>query len=162
MEDYLIIVAKSNNTNFTVCKPGQKEESIKRAHEFYKDEIALLEKNLIECPQMADEWNRGIRRAEETLSQGFEAVTHDEYYEREKKRIVTGEIHEITAEQYDYALNVLPPLNWVHNEKCSYFFMSERWTLSFTNQYYHDKETGKYYEKMVDLYDKSTWIGANL
>lgn len=162
MDDYLIIVAKSNNANFTVCKPGQEEESIKRAHKFYKDEIAMLEKNLIECPHMADFWNSGIRHAEETLSQGFEAVTHDEYYNREKKRIVTGEIHEITAEEYDNALNVLPPLDWVNNEKCSYFFMSERWTLSFTNQYYYDKETGKYYEKMVDLNDKSTWIGANL
>ena len=161
MED-LIIVAKSNNANFTLCKPGQEEESIKRAQQFYKDEIALLEKNLITAPNMADDWNRGIKRAKETLSQGFEAVTFDEYFEREKKRVVTGEIHEITAEEYDYALNVLPPLNYTHGEGFAFFFMSERWTLSFTNQYYYDRENGKYYSKMVDLYDKSTWIGANL
>jgi len=161
MNDYLIIVAKATNDNFTACKPTEVDDAIKRAEDFYKKDVEMYKSHLVNYPNMADNWNRGLKRAEQNLSQGFEAITFDEYFKREKK-IVCTKPKETSAEYYDMKLNCLPPLHWFQCDDCDWFFMSEFETLSFTEQNYYDKRTGKYYCAIVDIYDKSTWIGANL
>ena len=40
--------------------------------------------------------------------------------------------------------------------------MSEFYTSHYTHQYAKDRRTGKYYSKLVDYRDRSTWIHALL
>ena len=159
--DYLIIVAKATNDNYTCCNPGEEADAIKRAEEYYKKEVAILKSRLEEYPNMTEFFTRQLERADKNLSHGFEAITFDEYFEREKKAVCTKP-KETSAEYYDEKLCVLPPLNWFQGEDCEWFFMSEFNTLSFTEQNYYDKRTGKYYCAIVDINDKSTWIDKNL
>ena len=65
---------------------------------------------------------------------------------------------EISQEDFDEALCVLPPMKWIRNERYSMFCMSEMWSYSFISQYLRDKVTGKCYTTMVDIHDESTWL----
>lgn len=155
-----IIVSKSRNDNFTVCKQNDVEKEIKRAAEYYSKNAEMYRNYIVQYPDNAEYWRKQLAVTEETLSQGFEAVTFDEYIAREKRRYITGEVKEVTEQEYWNALECLPPLDFTRiDDAFEYFFMSERYTLSFTNQYLHDYNSGKYYVKMVDLCDKSTWMG---
>jgi len=155
-----IIVSKSRNDNFTVCKQNDVEKEIKRAAEYYSNQAETYRRYIVQYPDNAEYWRKQLTVTEETLSQGFEAVTFDEYIAREKRRYITGEVKEITEQEYWNALECLPPLDFTRiDDEFEYFFMSERYTLSFTDQYLHDYNSGKYYVKMVDLCDKSTWMG---
>ena len=157
MED-LVIVAKSNNQNFTCCKPSDVEKEIECAKKFYEEELALVTSHRDNYPNNKDYWQKRIDETTFTLSQGFEAVTFEEFHKREKMKWCTGKIHEISREEYNEALNCLPPVGWVHGDDCEWFFISEMLTFSFTNQYYHDKTNGKYYTAVADLHDRKTWI----
>lgn len=154
----LIIVAKSNNQNFTGCKPCDVEKEIERARKFYEDELALVTSHKTNFPNDGDYWQQRIDEVKFTLSHGFEAVTFEEFHRREKAKWCTGKIHEISRKDYEEALDCLPPIGWVHGEDCDWFFISEMLTFSFTNQYYYDKVNGKFYTAIADLYDKKTWI----
>ena len=63
-----------------------------------------------------------------------------------------------TEEEYDYALNVLPPKCWIQNERYSMFFIGECTTMTYYRQYLYDKVSGKYYTVLADILDESTWL----
>lgn len=157
MED-LIIVAKYNNRNFTSCKPCNVEKEMERAKKFYEKDLSLVTSHKKNYPKNAEYWQTRIDEYSSILKGGFEAITFEEYYTREKKRWCTGKVREISEEDYSSALDCLPPLGWVHGDGCDWFFMNEMITFSFTDQYYHDKASDKYYTAVVDIYDKQTWI----
>ncbi|MGL5436016.1 MAG: hypothetical protein ACRDBO_11535, partial [Lachnospiraceae bacterium] len=69
-------------------------------------------------------------------------------------------LKETTEEQFEEALNVLPPLKWCTIDGIEMFCMSEMYTATYTNQY--ARYEGKYYKKMVDVTDKSTWLNNYL
>ena len=157
MED-LIIVSMWNNQNFTLCCPADVEKEIERAKEFYKEDLALVTRHRSDYPKDAEYWQERIDYYTNILAGGFEAITLEEYRRREKAKWVSGKVTEITEEKYFDALDCLPPLNYSGNENASWFFICEMITMSFTNQYYHDKKNDKYYTAVADLHDKSTWI----
>jgi hypothetical protein len=85
----------------------------------------------------------------------YEVMHFDEFLKRKADRLLTP-IEEISEENYYYALEVLPPMNWGVHNGISSFFMSEFTDGNYTSQY--AKRGGKYYCKTVNYYDKSTWI----
>ena len=157
MED-LIIVSKWNNQNFTLCCSSDVEKGIQEAEKYYKESLDLVTSHRDNYPKDAEYWQKRIDEYTNILAGGFEAITLDEYRKREKAKWVTGELSEITKERYYDALNCLAPLNYSGGDDVSWFFIREMLTLSFTNQYYHDKINDKYYTAVVDLYDRGTWI----
>lgn len=88
--------------------------------------------------------------------------TEEEFQAMEKSKLISGEPEEIAADKFNEMLDVLPPLRWCTIDGVEMFCMSEMYTGTYTNQYAHDKSSGKYYTKMVDACDKSTWINNYL
>ena len=158
----LLIVSKNFNELFTTCKENEVNASIERAKESYREDFKLCTEHLKDYPENADYWRTQVKRYSLILQYGFEAVTWEEYEKRQREKYLSDEPKEITSEEYDYFLNVLPPMEWIRNERYSMFFVSECYTMTYYRQCLYDKETGKYYSTLADLYDKSTWIDKRL
>lgn len=72
--------------------------------------------------------------------------------------IGNAKMEEITAEKYDDALNVLPPVRWEQRDGVERFMMSEFLTKSYTQQY--ARWQTQYFTMLVDAKDPTTWITA--
>ncbi len=153
-----LIINKFNADCFGLCNIADVDERIERARKYYQSEVEVYEHHLAHYPDMTDHWNEMLEKTRNILKAGFEAVTFEEYKKRQRERWLSKEAKEITAEEYDYALNVLPPKHWVRNERYSMFFIGECTTMSFFGQYLYDKQTGKYWTALTDILDESTWI----
>lgn len=161
MKDLLII----NNADFdcfTTCKESEVNEKIESAEAHYKKGKSLYESHLVNYPEMKDWWEKQLAKTNEILRSGFRAVTWSEYEKLQREKWLSKEPKEITEKEYDYALNVLPPKNWVQNERYSMFFVGECTTMTFYAQYIYDKRSGKYYTALTDICDESTWIDKML
>ena len=156
------IVNLFNNESFTLCKIDEVDASIKRAQEFYANDVETYKHHLIYFPNMSDHWQKQLEICESVLKAGFEAITWEEYVKRQREKWLSKEPKEITREEYDCALNVLPPKVWIQNERYSMFFIGECTTMTYYGQYLYDKVSGKYYTALTDMYDKSTWLDKML
>lgn len=88
----------------------------------------------------------------------FRAMTYEQFRVLEREKLLGKPLQEISEDQFYEMLNVLPPIGWTSHKGVEVFCMSEFYTGFYTNQYAHDKATGKYYTKLVDYADRSTWI----
>lgn len=158
----LLIVSKYNNELYTTCKKEEVNSSIKKAEESYNEDFKLCTEHLRDYPESADYWRSQVKRYSLMLQYGFDAVTWEEYEKRQRTKYLSDDPKEITSEEYEDYLNVLPPMEWIMNERYSMFFVSECYTMTYYRQCLYDKETGKYYSTLADLYDKSTWIDRKL
>lgn len=55
-------------------------------------------------------------------------------------------------------LDVLPPILYTRRGAVVSFCMCEMFTGSWSAQYAHDLTSDRYYTKIVDVRDESTWI----
>lgn len=92
----------------------------------------------------------------------YKAMSVAQFKALERTSILENPLEEITEECFDEMLNVLPPLCYTERHGVVMFCMSEFYTGSYTMQYAKEKQTGKYYRKLVDFKDKSTWICEQL
>ena len=106
--------------------------------------------------QAAEE--RLIKARLEHPNQDYVVMTDDDWYELNRKIFLDSPMEEITEEKYYEMLDVLPPLHYYTINGISEFCMSEMTWGHFTTQCAHDPNTGKYWWKTVDAYDRSTWI----
>ena len=88
----------------------------------------------------------------------YKVMSFDDFQALEKKMIIDMPMTEITAERFNEMLNVLPPKAWTTRNDVEMFCMSEFYTGTYTTQCAHDHKTDKYYEKLVDITDRNTWI----
>lgn len=130
------------------------EEGIRRAEESRDKSIARYEE--IMAGKYASTYF--ANQLEQEKHKTFEVMSLHEFSERQKAYLCSGEPEEISREDYENALNCLPPLGWMQGDSREWFFMSEMYTGTITNQHYYDKKTGKYYCKTVDICDRKTWI----
>ena len=96
-----------------------------------------------------------IKIEKENPGKEFSILTMEEYREKERAKMLTP-IEETTEKEYNNALDVLPPLAWRRFGELTLFCMSEFTWSTYTIQYGDYK--GRYYSKMVNFCDKSTWI----
>lgn len=91
----------------------------------------------------------------------FEVVLFDDFCERRKKIFLGEPIQEITFDEWEEALECLPPMRW-HTDKhgVNKFLLVEFYSGSFTSQY--AKLGDRYFTKMVDASDESTWISKEM
>ena len=161
MQEFLLITAKATNECICTVMDLSKEgvaDGIKYARDYDERDLRSLEQNAIEYPSMSDFWAEQIAKTKKRIEGGYIAQTVEQHVAEERKRLVDGVVKEISQEDFDEALCVLPPMKWIRNERYSMFCMSEMWSYSFTSQYLRDKVTGKCYTTMVDIHDESTWL----
>jgi hypothetical protein len=90
----------------------------------------------------------------------YRPMTHDDYVAAERLYWIGRPAVEITADTWMEMLEVLPPMRWIQETGYNSFLMIEMASGPYTCQYVRIG-TGrdvKYYEKMVDAYDRSTWM----
>ena len=88
----------------------------------------------------------------------YQVMTYGEYKAAERRVYLAGPPTEITEETFIEMLEVLPPVAWTRRNNFESFLMSEHYSGPYTSQYArHGK---RYYTKMVDCTDRSTWMTA--
>ena len=133
---------------------GQAHQVLQRAIEAAKEDITTWTGHCEKYPDTETFKNY----LDEAKKKQYVIMTYEEFVEAEKKYLLDTPLLEVTEEIFDDALNVLPPLKWCTHNNVEMFCISEMWTGTYTSQYAHDKKTDKYYTKMVDICDRSTWI----
>ena len=81
------------------------------------------------------------------ISDGYEILSEEAFRSlvREHDKRLCKDWTEITANEYEYALNALPPENWFDGG----FFFSEHWSGDITA--YYQKYKGKYYTSLQSV-----------
>jgi hypothetical protein len=90
----------------------------------------------------------------------YQVMTWEEYTAAEAKQILSRPLTEITEQDFDDMLNVLPPMKWGTNRGIISFFMCEFHTGSYTRQY--AKIGNRHFWKLVDYRKPETWISFEM
>lgn len=156
-KDQILLVADLNTLSvWTMAKtPEEAEEGLQRAIENQKHGIETYTSYIVDYPDNADYWKKQLAV---TTKKKYKIMEYDYFKGEERKKLLKGKPKKTTKEKFWEMLEVLPPIKWCTIDGVEMFCMSEMWTGSYTSQYAHDKKTDKYYTKMVDCLDKSTWI----
>lgn len=156
----LCVVDTTHATIYDFVRKGEKnDDALFRAYDAAAKDIELYSRYVKEYPANRDYWNAQLDKARNKV---FEVLTFEQFKRLEREKLLSGPLEEITAEEFQDALNVLPPLCFCTRNNVEEFCMSEMWTGTYTTQYAYSLVTGKYYRKMVDCRDKSTWISEIL
>lgn len=162
MNTELLITHESDIDIFDFLRDGETEyQALERARFSIREWIKDLEANIISCPEMTEHWNERIAvytRELETLR--IESYT--DYCARKRKMLLDPSATETTAEHFEEMLDVLPPCAHTNNERYEMFFIEEAFSGSYHSFYLHDKTTGKYWTKLGDTLDRSTWLDVVL
>ena len=151
-----LVIADLNNIKiWNFATPETVDEVLKRAKEQHEESIATWKSHIKNYPDAKDTFEQYLASEERT---DWQVMTYEDYSKAERERMLGGELKEIDKEKFEDALDVLPPLYWTTHNNVEMFCMSEMYSGSYTSQYAHDKLTDKYYTKMVDARDRSTWI----
>lgn len=151
----ILVVDVKHCTTYDFLQDGETiDQLLQRANVSKARDIASWTRNVENYPDVAD-FKNYLKSAQE---KEYKVMTWDEFKQFQKSFLLDDELTEITAEIFEDMLGVLPPLYWTEHNGVEMFCMSEMYTGTYTNQYAHDKHTDKYYTKMVDSADRSTWI----
>lgn len=157
----LVIVEMETISIFDFVKEGETvDEAENRANQHYVEGLERV-KSLF---QDSDDdksrayWKEQITAYEKKIQAGCQVIFFETFKKMQKEKLLSDKLTEITAEKFEDAFDVLPPLCWCTIDDVEMFCMSEMYSDTYTTQYAHDHRTGKYYCKMVDSADKSTWI----
>lgn len=138
---------------WTFTTADKAEADIARAKSDAAESLSFWEKFAARSGNPHDqEIAESYRRAD------YRVMTFGDFLKFERDKILSGPLEEITAERFNEMLDVLPPLAWTQHKGVEMFCMSEFYTGGYTSQYAHDRSTNKYYTKVVDYRDRSTWI----
>ena len=153
MENEKVIIYSDNGewTIYSLLNESQSEkEELKRIKKIHEEDLKKYENNKKYDLQY---WSNRIEKEKNRI---YKIVTFKEFEKLEREYYINKPLHEISDEEYNDALNVLPPLKWCTIRGVEEFLMSEFYTGVYTTQY--AKCNNKYYCKMVDAYDQTTWI----
>jgi hypothetical protein len=138
---------------YNIVEAGDGQEELNSAIESKKEEAKTWRSHIANYPDCKEKFGTYLKEAIEAR---FAICTMKEYEDRQRKYYLDMPLQEITEEVWDDMLNVLPPLQWVTINGVNEFLMSEFMSGPYTSQY--ARKEGKYYTKIVDAYDKTTWI----
>ena len=159
----ILAVDTSTLTVYDFLGDGESEqELLQRAYNSNARNMAHYEAIIAENPESNSDgfFTKQLGNAKK---REYKVVTWNEYEALKRKRYIDNrEIKEVTEEQFNDALDVLPPLKWCTIDGIEMFCISEMTDGTYTSQYAHDKHNGKYYCATVDVMDKSTWINNRI
>lgn len=153
----ILAVDTTTYSTFDFLADGETEKELLNRANTYKQKEIEEYNNIISRFEAEDkDITYFVERLESTKKKNYEIMTWDDFQAGQKRHLLNGELKEITKKEWEEMLNVLPPLMWCTINGVNMFCMSEMYTGTFTTQYARYNE--KYYCKMVDSADKSTWI----
>lgn len=156
-DDCLWAVDTSTYSTYDYLHDGETiEQLLERANKSKEQTINRYYDIICDFSGEPDSLNYFKSCLEKTLNIRYEIMTWTTFKEREREHLLSDTLTEITEERYWEMLNILPPILDVTINGVEMFCMSEMYTGTYTTQY--AKYNGKYYSKMVDITDKSTWI----
>ena len=86
-----------------------------------------------------------------------EVMTIEEYCQKDRDFYLSKPLKEISCGEFNDMLGMLPPLKWERKDSnFETFCMSEMTSGYYTSQY--ARLGDKYFTKVVDCVDRSTWI----
>lgn len=141
--------------NSVISKEESPEEAVDEAYAKAHEDAERYAEYKKFYPENAEYWQKQI---DECKNADYRAMRYSDFARIQRQKLLKQPMCEVTAEDYEEMLDVLPPIHWVEINGVSEFCMMEMFTGTFTNQYAHDKKTGKYYQKLVDVTDRDTWI----
>ena len=118
--------------------------------------------NLYDTPEAAAaDLERANASAARMGEPPWQPMTYDTFAQAKRDHYLgagRNPLNEITAEAYDEALNVLPPLRWERRDGVERFLMREMLDGSVTEQY--AQLNGRFWSRRADARDPETWITA--
>lgn len=141
--------------NSVISKGESPEEAVEEAFAKAHEDAERYAEYKKLYPENAEYWQKQI---DECKNADYRAMRYSDFARIQRQKLLKQPMCEVTAEDYEEMLDVLPPIHYVEINGVSEFCMMEMFTGTFTNQYAHDKKTGKYYQKLVDVTDRDTWI----
>jgi len=151
MNNEKVIVSSDLNIYCFVKRGENGEKELLKANRYLQDQLIAWTENNKNYPSEFAE-NRIKEYSEKTYS----IMLYDDFLNYERETLLSKPAIEITEEQFNDSLNVLPPLKWCTMNGVNQFLMSEFYTGTYTTQY--ARKNNKYYCKMVDAYDQKTWL----
>ena len=117
MEDRVIVMEEKGGFPriYTSLNSDVSEETaIERANLIYARELALYKKNHLEYEHIdpvtgREYWAERIEKLSQTK---MSVMTVSMFEEKEREAYLSVPMREITKEEFDYFLNVLPPYKW--------------------------------------------------
>lgn len=141
---------------YDFLKEGETEaELLERANNSKQKEIETWGNHCKKYPHKGTIFFEYLNQAE---GKEYKIMTFEEYQKAERDYYINRPIQEITEEKFCEMLDVLPPKCWTTIQGIEMFCISEMITGSYTRQYAKTPVGEKYYTKIVDILDKSTWI----
>ena len=83
-------------------------------------------------------------------------MTYEEYKDVEPLHHFSQPLQTTDAERFNEMLEILPPINWERNNDFETFCMVDKEQGPFTRQF--ARLGGRYATRLVDLYNRSTYI----
>ena len=153
MENEKVIIYSDNGewTIYSLLNESQSEkEELKKIKKIHGEDLKRYENNK---KYDLKYWKNRIKKEKNRI---YKVTTFEEFEKLQREYYLNKPLIEVTKQEFDDALNVLPPLRWCTISGVEEFLMSEFYTGIYTTQY--AKCNNKYYCKMVDAYDQTTWI----
>ena len=141
-------------------KPETIEQKLNRAIETKKADLKMYQEYIKTHDTKDNHYWADRYEAEKDFH--YVIMTLAEFRKLEREKYLSKPLRESNKSEYWEMLEVLPPEKWVTIDNVNMFCMSEHYTGLYTMQYAHDRNTDKYYSKMVDVTDQSTWIHSIL
>ena len=152
MMNRTLAVDTSTMQVYDYLRDGETHDNLlKRAEMDRAKDIATWERHSKNYPNSGYESRLAALR-----KKSYQVMTCEEFALAERNFYINRPMTEITEERYYDMLNVLPPRCWTTLRGVEMFCMSEMLTGTYTDQY--AKVGDKYYNKIVDIIDRSTWI----
>ena len=153
----IVDTSKEFLTAYTLCFQENADEELEKAKETYRKNAEQILPYIEMYPEDAEYWRN---RWNYYRNAKFEVMPYNDFLALQKERVVSMPIKEVSGQEYDMSLNVLPPLRWGSSPDNKYqqFFMREFYYGTYTTQYARDRKTGKCYSCLVDITDQNTWI----
>ena len=113
--------------------------------------------NLYKIPEQAEAGRARIPPGHSGGPDGYEAITWEAFLERQRQ-FYLRDPEETSLEYWTMHLEMLPPLKWEVADGVERFMCSEFLDGNFTRQ--HARFGDRYFTRIVDADDPSTWITA--
>lgn len=150
--EYLAVDVTSYSV-FDFLRDGETlEQLLNRANLHKQEDISSLTFKCRKYPE-----NLALKKILKNAQKSkYEVMTYDDFLLGQREYYLSDELKKISKERYEEALNVLPPLKWCVKRGLEMFCNREMYDGTYTVQY--AKCNDRYYSKMVDVTDESTWI----
>lgn len=141
--------------------PRTAEEVLNAARKSTADSIRRITQ-IIECGKYETDREYWETQLKQEKARTFSVMTYGAFLDLERETLLSSPMVEITKQDYEDALNVLPPRNWHTRNNIEEFCSREMYSGTYTTQYAFQLVTGRYFVKMVDCADSSTWLSTIL